>query len=364
MKKYFILLASAIAIMGCQEKRKTMETQTLFVGTYTDGSSEGIYTLQFNSETGTLDSLELKAKLPNPSFLAISKDKKNLFAVQETADFDSIGGGITSFSLHNGELKLLNSKGSGGAHPCHVAISSNKQIAVSNYTGGNLAIFDLALDGSLGERQLIEHNIDTLKISHVHKAHFNSDGLFVADLGLDAIKRYSKQPQGWLPAHKNTIEMGKGVGPRHFEFSKNGNFLYVINELNSTLTVLKKDDEGSYIKIETQSTLAQDFIGESFCADIHLSSDGKFLYGSNRGENTIIVFSIDQESGKLTVIGRTPVKGDWPRNFTISPDGNHLLVANQRSNGITIYSRDAEKGTLKFLNEYKMGSPVCLVFMD
>lgn len=365
MKRYLILLTTLIIIVGCSEKIKSMETQILFIGTYTDGSSEGIYSLQFNSETGALDSLELKAKLPNPSFLEISKDKNNLYAVQETADFDSIGGGITSFSLHNGELKFLNSKGSGGAHPCHVAISNKNQIAVSNYSGGNLAIFDLVEDGSLGERQLIEHNVDTLKISHVHKSHFNRDGLFVADLGLDAIKRYNNQPQeGWVSAHQNTIEMGKGAGPRHFEFSNNGNFLYVINELNSTIIGLKKDDEGSYNKIETQSTLAKDFEGESFCADIHLSLDGKFLYGSNRGENTIVVFSVNEESGKLTAIGRTSVKGDWPRNFTISPDGNHLLVANQRSNNIAVYSRDTEKGVLEFLNEYEIGSPVCLAFMD
>ena len=365
MKKLSILLSILLLTIGCSKTKKPVETQTLFVGTYTDGSSEGIYTLQFNPETGTLDSLELKAKLPNPSFLAISKDKKNLYAVQETADYDSIGGGVTAFVLHNGELELLNSKGTGGAHPCHVALSEDGQLAVSNYTGGNLAIYDLLETGGLGERQLIEHNTtDTTKVAHVHKSHFNEDELFVADLGLDALKRYQKQPYGWVPAHQNTIEMDKGAGPRHFVFSNDQQFLYVINELNSTITVLKKDDEGSYNEVEIQSTLAKDFKGESFCADIHLSKDGKFLYGSNRGENTIVVFAIIQESGKLTPIGRTSVKGDWPRNFTISPDGNYLLVANQRSNNITVYSRDIEKGTLEFLNELQMDSPVCLVFLD
>ncbi|MDT0538841.1 lactonase family protein [Croceitalea sp. P059] len=358
-----LYLLSVFIFIGCQEKKTPMETFDLFVGTYTDGDSRGIYKLQFNPSNGTLDSMKLMAELANPSFLAIAKDKKNLYAVQETADFDSLGGGVYAYAFENNMLKLINSKGTAGAHPCHVALSENGQLAASNYTGGNLAIFDLATDGSLADRQVLNHHTsDTLEIPHVHKAHFNEDGLFVADLGLDAIKRYDKQPYGWVAAHQSSINMDQGAGPRHFTFSQNRTFLYVINELNSSITVLKRDDEGSYNEIETRSTLATDFEGESFCADIHLSADGKFLYGSNRGENTIVVFSVNQENGKLTTIGRTSVNGDWPRNFTMDPSGNYLLVANQRSNNITIFKREGDMGTLTFLNEMKMGSPVCLVF--
>jgi len=361
--KLSLVVMGIFVLLGCQEKKEPMKTYDLFVGTYTDGDSKGIYKFQFNPSAGTLDSMQLMAELVNPSFLAISVDKKNLYAVQETADFDSLGGGVTSFALVNNKLELLNSKGTGGAHPCHVALSDNGQLAASNYTGGNLAIFDLASDGSLADRQVLDHKTaDTLIVPHVHKAHFNEDELFVADLGLDAVKRYNKQPYGWVAAHQASINMEKGVGPRHFTFNQNRTFLYIINELNSSITVLKRDDEGSYNEIETQSTLAEGFEGESFCADIHLSEDGKFLYGSNRGENTIVVFAVDQDNGKLTTIGRTSVNGDWPRNFTMDPSGNYLLVANQRSNNITVYNRDVEKGTLTFLNEMKMGSPVCLVF--
>ncbi|WP_350293496.1 lactonase family protein [uncultured Croceitalea sp.] len=359
MRKFLIPVLLLLFAYGCAENQIPVETQTLFIGTYTDGSSEGIYTLQFNPETGTLDSLELKAKLPNPSFLAISKDKKNLFAVQETADFDSLGGGITSFSLQNDELKILNSKGSGGAHPCHVAVSSNNQIAVSNYTGGNLAIFDLGEDGSLAERQLIEHNVDTLKTAHVHKAHFNEDGLFVADLGLSALKRYDKQPYGWVPAHQNTIEMGQGAGSRHFVFSENKAYLYVLNELNATIVVLKRDDEGSYNIIQTAATNDD----PKWCADIHLSSDGKFLYSSNRGKNTIVIYTVDAENGEITFVGNESTRGNSPRNFTIDPTGKFVLAGNQKSDNITVFRRDAEKGTLEFLKEYKVPSPVCLVFL-
>ena len=363
MKNGILILFTFLLFSACAEKEPEQNFD-LFIGTYTDGDSEGIYKMAFNATTGQLANKSLAATLTSPSFLAISADKKNLYAVQETADFDSIGGGVTSFSLENGTLQLLNSKGSGGAHPCHVVVSNENQIAVSNYTGGNLAIYDLEEDGSLGERQLIEHHTaDTLKISHVHKSHFNEDGLFVADLGLDALKRYTKKPYGWVPAHQNTIEMAKGSGPRHFVFSESNEYMYVLNELNATIAVFKRDDEGSYNKLEIQSTLADGFEGQNSCADIHLSSDERFLYASNRGENTIVIFEVAQETGKLSLVGRESVRGDWPRNFTLDPTGNFLLVANQKSNTISIFKRDSEKGTLEFMNEVKLPSPVCLVFL-
>ena len=335
----------------------------LYVGTYTDGTSEGIYSLQFDPEKGILDSLELKAILPNPSFLALSKDRKHLYAVQETADFDSLGGGVTAFELGNGLLKAINSKGTGGAHPCHVTLSGNGQLAVANYTGGNLAIFDLTDNGGLGMRQLLQHNpADTTGIAHAHKAEFTEEGLFVADLGLDALKRYAKQSQGWVPADQATLPLPEGAGPRHFQFNTDRSFLYVINELNSTITVFQQDDEGSYNPIQTESTLANDYTDASYCADIHLSGDGNFLYGTNRGENTLVIFKIDKESGKISLLGRAPVRGDWPRNFALSPDGNYVLVANQRSNNIAVFRRNAVDGSLEYTSQFELGAPVCLVF--
>lgn len=361
MKSVFVLVISCLFCIACSsEKTPWME---VYVGTYTDGSSEGIYSLKFNPETGELDSLELKVKLPNPSFLAISEDNNRIYAVQETADFDTIGGGVTAFSIQADVFEEINSKGSGGAHPCHVSLSRDGQLAVSNYTGGNLAVFDLDENGGLSDRQLVDHKTaDTTKTAHVHKAHFTEDGLFVADLGLDGLKRYAKQPYGWIPAHQATIDLPTGAGPRHFTFNTDRSFLYVINELNATITVFKQEDGGSYNPIQTESTLDSNFEGESFCADVHLSADGKFLYGSNRGENTIVIFSVDELTGEITFVGRELVHGDWPRNFTISPDGNHLLVANQKSNNISVFERNAEAGTLEFLNDFEMGSPVCLVF--
>ena len=359
-----LFLIAILLVMCCAEKPEPIEHTTLFVGTYTDGTSEGIYTLRFNPNTGSLDSLEPKAALPNPSFLAISQDNKFLYAVQETADFDSLGGGISAFALKEGVLEAINHKGTGGAHPCHVALSGKGQLAVSNYTGGNLAIFDLEEDGSLGGRQLLDHKIlDTTKAAHVHKAHFNSDGLFAADLGLDAIQRFAQQPHGWVPAPQAFLELPEGAGPRHFTFSTDRSFLYVINELNATITVFERGSGGQFTPIQTENTVAPDWTGAKSCADIHLSPDGKFLYGSNRGENTLVIFGVDQENGKISLVGRTSVQGDWPRNFVLDPTGNYVLVANQRSNNITVFKRNSEQGTLEYTSQFEVGSPVCLVFL-
>lgn len=356
----------AVLAIACAEKPQEKPMYTLFVGTYTDGGSEGIYTYTFDANTGELSSKKLAAKLTNPSYLAISEDKTNLYAVQETADFDSLGGGVTAFKLKNDVLELQNSMGTQGAHPCHVSLSSDGHLAVANYTGGNVALFSLNDDGSLAEApQIIDHKkLDSVKTSHAHMAQFNMDGLMVTDLGLDAIKRYRQEGDRFLPAAQASIPFEDGAGPRHFTFGNNGKTLYVINELNSTISVFEKDAGGNYEEVQVVPTLAPDFDGESFCADIHLSPDGKFLYGSNRGENTIVIFAVDGTSGKLELVGRESVRGDWPRNFSIDPTGEFLLVANKKTSNIVVFKRDGEQGTLTFLNEVKHPNPVCLVFAD
>ncbi len=355
-----------MGLIGCSEKKEAKKEFQLFVGTYTDGDSEGIYKFTFDASTGALTNKNLAAVLPNPSFIKISGDKKNLYAAQETADFDSLGGGVTAFKLKDGQLELLNSMGTEGKHPCHVALSDEGYLAASNYSGGNVSVFRLGENGELvSNPQIIDHKVlDTAKTSHAHMAKFKGNDLFVADLGLDAVKRYSNLNHLFVASEQASIDLAEGAGPRHFVFGKEGKLLYVINELNSTITVFKQKGDGSYKEIETQSTLDSAFEGKSYCADVHLSADGKFLYGSNRGENTIVIFAIDQNTGKLDLVGRESVRGDWPRNFALDPSGNYLLVANQRSNNITIYKRDVEKGMLEFLNEIKLSSPVCLEFLD
>ncbi|QCX01540.1 lactonase family protein [Aggregatimonas sangjinii] len=363
-KNHLIGMAIVLLTIGCTEN-KPMEPIALYVGTYTDSGSEGIYRYAFDPQTGSLAEKTLAANLPNPSFLKISNDHNFLYAVQETDKYDSLEGGVSAFKINNQDLQVLNTQGSGGENPCHIGISKDgKMLAVSNYTGGNLAVFQLKDDGSLSQyKQLIDHKIlDSTKTSHVHSAEFTSDGLFAADLGLDAVKRYRQTEAGFVEASQPSLDLSEGAGPRHFAFGQEGKFLYVINELNSTITVFKRNSDATYAPIITHSTVAADFKGESFCADIHLSPDGMFLYGSNRGENTIVVFAVNQKTGDLAVVERAPVKGDWPRNFTVDPSGKFLLVANQRSNNITVFARDEEKGTLTFLHETALSSPVCLEF--
>ena len=367
MKKYyFILLSAFLFINGCK-KTDALKTYTLFVGTYTDNGSEGIYSYSFNANTGELTHRKLAAPMGNPSFVKISANKKYLYAVEETNAYDGSSGAVVAFGILGDSLKKINEGKTLGAHPCHIGITTDgKFLATSNYTGGSVAIFKLGRKGELMPNpQFIDHKVlDTTSTSHAHSAKFTDNELFVADLGLDAVLRYELKDDKWLPYQQPPLEMASKAGPRHFTFGQEGKYLYVINELNSTITVLGRKADYSYTELETLSTLASDFDGESFCADIHLSKDGKYLYGSNRGENTIVIFKVDQANGKLEVIGRESVQGDWPRNFGLDPTGNFLLVANQRSNNITVYRRNVGDGTLNFLYELELPSPVCLEFLE
>lgn len=361
-----VYLGLLLVCMSSCKMGEIDNTHTLFVGTYTDSGSKGIYSYTFNSQTGQLTEKTLAAATPNPSFIKISPDKKYMYAVNETNTVEENSGAVTSFKINDGQLTPQNTVSSFGAHPCHIGISKDgSMVAVSNYTGGNVALFKVDDTGKLKELQVIDHTkLDSTKTSHTHSALFSNDKLFVADLGLDVVNAYPLLDGGIDVTKKETLQLPEKAGPRHFVFSENATFLYVINELNSTITVYERTEDASYTILETKSTVAEDFQGESYCADIRLSADGKFLYGSNRGENTIVIYSINKLSGKLSLVGRESVKGDWPRNFNLDPSGNFLLVANQRSNNITVYKRDKENGGLTFIHQIALPSPVCLEFLD
>lgn len=366
MKKYYVLILIAMLFINGCKKTETLKNTTLFVGTYTENGSEGIYSYSFDPNTGELAHKKLAAAIGNPSFVKISSDKNYLYAVEETDAYEGSSGAVVAFEILADSLKKINEGKTLGAHPCHIGISGDgKFLATSNYTGGSVAIFKLGGKGELMPNpQFIDHKVlDTTNTSHAHSAKFTDNELYVADLGFDAVLRYALKDDKWVPYQQPPLEMAPKAGPRHFTFSREGKFLYVINELNSTITVLEREADYSYSELETLSTLASDFDGESFCADIHMSKDGNFLYGSNRGENTIVIFKVDQTNGKLNLVGRESVKGDWPRNFGLDPSGNFLLVANQRSNNITVYRRNVGDGALNFLHEVPLPSPVCLEFL-
>jgi len=317
--KSILMLTLAMTLFNCNEKKKT-KVMPLFVGTYTDTESEGIYKLQFDAETGKILNTNLAAKITSPSYLTVSAGKDFLYAVQEINDFENDAGAVTAFSIQNDSLIELQTVSSGGAHPCHVSLSqSGHKLGVANYTGGNASIYNI--------------------------------NIYIADLGLNALLAYNDEDT-LMAKPKTILQLPEEAGPRHFTTTRNGKFLYV-----------ERNAEGMYIAMQNESTLAANFKGESFCADLHISKDEKFLYGSNREENTIVIFSINQKTGNLTLVGRESVKGDWPRNFTLDPTNKFLLVANQKSNNITVFERDLEKGTLTFLNEEKLMKPVCLMFL-
>ncbi|MDD7884518.1 lactonase family protein [Flavivirga sp. 57AJ16] len=347
------LLCLTICLLNC-----TNPSTSLYVGTYTDEDSEGIYQFEFNSETGELNKKQLATTSENPSFISYSPDKNHIYAVNENEN-----GTISAFKVEDDKtLTLINKVSTQGAHPCHVTINKQGDKAVvSNYTGGNFSLHTVENNGILNEAfQVINHKTDSL-ISHVHSAQFFNEDLYVADLGLNAVFNYQLSNNNYKLVSPSIVKMENNAGPRHFSLTKDGKFIYIINELSSTITSAKKTKNG-FEFIETVSTLADAFKEKSYCADIHLSKDEQFLYGSNRGENSIVVFKRDITSGKLNKIQNIRVHGDWPRNFTLDPTGRFLLVANQKSHNISVFKIDGATGKLNFLHSVEIPSPVCLLF--
>lgn len=372
MKAFAVCLLSLFLTVFTVEAKKHI----LYVGTYTKGMAEGIFVYSFNDQNGKLKSLKMPVFSNNPSFLTISPDKKYLYVVGEIDDPDKDhSGGVSSYRIEKeGKLTLLNHVQTNGANPCHVGISPDgKKLVASNYTGGNISLFHILPDGSLtAVMQKIQHEGSgpfpgRQTEPHAHSAKFDHSGktLFVADLGIDELKVYNvtSAETPLRPDSQPFVKMAPGSGPRHFDFSPDGRYIYVINELSSTITVLMKYG-GEWKIVQNIKTLPKDFTGESWCADIHVSADGRFVYGSNRGHNSISVFTRDQTNGKLEMIQTISVEGNWPRNFTIDPTGQFLLVANQRSNDITVFMIDPTSGKLIFTGiKVANESPVCLQFL-
>ena len=341
----------------------------LFVGTYTNDSSKGIYSFDFDAKTGQLSNEKLLVEVSNPSYLTLSKNKEVVYAVNEDNP-----GKVSSFGWNTDktQLELRSEQPSEGIHPCYVSFDENKnRLAVANYSSGTLAVYPVNEKGII-EKSIQRENHEgngpvkpNQESPHVHCVQFdkNSNFLFAADLGIDQIISYPVATDGTLTKQQIALQMEPGDGPRHFVFHPKKDILFVMNELSSTVVSAKVHLEtGILEKIDRKSSLPQDFTGESYGADIHISSDGKFLYATNRGHNSIAVFSV-AEDGLLNLLETISVHGDWPRNFALSPDENYILIANQNSNTITVFKRDSTTGLLAYTNnEYKMGAPVCLIF--
>lgn len=373
MKKYLSLFACVIFLTtACQSKKETTENKQadspyLLIGTYTKRGSDGIYVYKFNEETGDFDSVSVATDVEDPSFLTIAPDKKHVYSVCETD-----GGSVVAFSFDNGKLTELNRAASGGAHPCYITTDhTGKWLFTGNYTGGSVGVLPILADGKVGEPiQIIQHegngpNAERQEKAHVHSVNVspNNHDIFVPDLGIDKVMAYRLDEQTGKLTEGKSMVVSAGSGPRHFAFHPNGKYAYVIQELTGKITAFAYQDS-VLTQIEEVSTLPKDFTGKNACADIHISPDGKYLYGSNRFYDTIVTFSIDEATGKLTQLSQTSVNGKVPRNFTISPNGKFVLVANQETDNIVIFKRDEKTGAITPTGkEIKLSMPVCLQWL-
>ena len=369
MKYYSYILACLLIFTSCKSTEKDENTSKsnsmeFFVGTYTDGESEGIYKYTL-SEGGQIQLISLAAKSENPSFLALSKDKKYLLAVNEVGE-----GKIESFSIEGDSLKLIGSSASAGASPCFITVNDQGFVLAANYSSGTVSLFELNSDATLTEPLDVQQHsgkgsTPRQEGPHAHSIYFapNSNEVISVDLGTNELWFFElDQDVKKLKARAPfKLAMESGAGPRHLAFHPTHNVLYVLNELNNTVSVIEKTADSYELK-KNYSTLPDDFQGESYGADIHISSDGKFLYTSNRGHNSIAIFQVGNRGGTLRLIDTVDVEGDWPRNFALSPDERFLVVANQHSNNLVSFSRDQESGKLALIMSVDAPTPVNVLF--
>lgn len=375
-----VALVTSRSLFRRQLTGNDMTRQDFYVGNYGTGQDGCIYFCRLNSLTGEIILLGETKGIDNPSFLAIDTPNRFLYAVNEVSEINgNPGGAVSSFAIdpENGRLKFINNQPTLGDSPCHISIDhTGKFLLITNYTGGNIIVFPLLDGGNIGKNvEFIQHeghsiNSERQESPHPHSINLSPDNryVFVPDLGLDKILVYKlDQETGKLSSNDIPyISLKPGSGPRHFTFHQNGKFAYVINELDSTVTAFQyKPSRGKLKEIQTISTLPQEFKGLSNCADVHVHPNGKFLYGSNRGHNSIAIFNIDPLKGKLRQNGYTSTQGEIPRNFAIDPSGNYVLAANQQSNNIFSFRINTETGELLPTGyTINIPKPVCIKFLN
>ena len=351
----------------------------VYVGTYTTKTSKGIYLCHLDGPTGRLELVGLAGETARPSFVAIHPSHRFLYAVGELADFQGQKtGAVSAFAINpaDGKLTLLNQQPSGGAGCCHVNIDrTGKYVFVANYSAGSIGCFPIGDDGRLGEATAsIQHHGSSVnpkrqQSPHAHSIFVDPTNRFVmtADLGMDKVMiyRFDAATGHLTPNDPPFATVTPGAGPRHLAFHPNGRFVYVINEMGSTVTAFRYDAEhGALQSFQEISTLPQGFQGVSTTAEVLIHPSGKFLYGSNRGHDSIAIFAIDPETGRLTAQGHQPSGGKTPRNFGIDPSGRWLLTAHQDTDDIFVFHIDPQTGALKPNGQsVSVSMPVCVRMM-
>lgn len=373
-----------LLLLSCGQAEKTQQKQdssvdtmtTILVGTYTkkeghvDGKADGLYTFQFNPENGQLSKTGLTEGLINPSYLAISPDQKNVYVVNETGGEVDSTAYISAFSLNasNDSLRKLNQQPTYSFAPCYTSLDRGGQfVFVANYVGGIAAVYPRLEDGSMGEAT------DTLQLvgsgphpeqeaSHPHAILPSPDGryVYVPDKGADKVWIFNYKKGTLDPASQPFVEVAAGSGPRHLVFHPQKKRAYLVNELNATVSAFKYDpQDGALELLQTIATLPEAYSGFNAGADIHLTPDGRFLYASNRGHDSIVIYEVEAD-GRLKLIGHEPTRGTFPRNFMIHRSGRWLLVANQNTDNIVVFEIDQKSGNLQYTSTVECKTPVCL----
>jgi 6-phosphogluconolactonase len=382
------LAASAISLIGLAHGSESPElrdqAQTdgdlLYVGTYTEGGrSEGIYLIRMDRRSGKLQRVGSVNAGANPSFLAIHPNARVLYAVNELEKYKGRAtGAVSAFAIarNTGVLTRLNEQPSEGGAPCYVSVDrSGRVVLVANYVGGSIAVLPIQANGALAPApHVVQHtgkgpNAERQEAPHAHCILPDPSNRFAlaADLGVDRVFVYRLDLDGKSLRHVEGGDavMRPGAGPRHIAFHPTLPLVFVANELDSTVATLRFDAErGALSPLDTRSTVPPGWTGTNYPADIHVAATGRTLYVSNRGHNSIAVFSVSESTGALVLDQVVSTEGDWPRNFSLDPTGRWLLVANQRSDSVVVFGRDPENGRLTPTRQrIAIPSPVCLRFL-
>lgn len=369
------------AFIACLLSMNLIQAETIqvYIGTYTNAKSKGIYVFDFDTSSGKVTSdVRLAAESVNPSFLALHPSKPFLYAVNETGDYQGEKtGAVSAFRItdQHGALDLINQQASRGAAPCHIQIDSTGGSAlVANYTSGTVSVLPVEESGGLGTTaDVVEHlgssaNPQRQEAAHAHCINLDAANRYAvaADLGVDKVFIYPFDAKNKrFNIYKATsVSVKAGSGPRHFAFHPNQPYGYVINELSNTVVAFNYDsNQGKLDEMQTISTLPDEFKGVSYTAEVFMHPSGKFLYGSNRGHHSIAAFSVNQETGKLKLIETESTQGETPRGFGIDPTGKYLLAANQGTDSVVVFKIDENTGALNPNGvRVDVPTPVCVIF--
>ena len=376
-RSFFVFVAMALCCGTSTVEARAQGKDLVYVGTYTGHGSQGIYGYGFDRATGQLSSLGLVAESQSPAFLAIDPSRRFLYASNEIDQYEGhASGAVSAFAIDraSGKLSFLNEVSAHDPGPAHVVVDfTGKDVLISNYPLGSVAVFPVLDGGRLGEASdFVRHkgssvNPERQQGPHAHSITLSPDDRFAiaADLGLDQLVVYPLDPAKGKLGTPHVVKIHPGSGPRHMSFDPGGKFLYLLSEMASTVTVFSyQAAEGGLTELQTISTLPKEFSGESTAAEIQIHPSGKFVYASNRGDDSIAVFAVDQAQGRLTFVERVATAGKTPRNFALDPSGAWLLAANQNSDDIVVFRVDQKTGRLTPTGQVvQLSAPVCVVFV-